>query len=70
MTTKLIGQTIRDRRKQLRLSQSSLAELASCSKPSVIAAEQGKPTLRLDKLIAILTVLGLTLAVQPSAKDS
>ena len=70
MTIDRIGQTIRDRRKQLRLSQSRLAELASCSTPSVIAAEHGKPTIRLDKLLAILSVLGLSLAVQPSEQEA
>jgi transcriptional regulator with XRE-family HTH domain len=47
----------------LRLTQARLADLASCSKPSVIAAEAGKPTLRLDKLMAIVSVLGLSLYV-------
>jgi HTH-type transcriptional regulator / antitoxin HipB len=64
MTLLELGLQIRDRRKQLGLNQSDLARLASCSKPSVIAAEAGKPTLRLDKLMAILTVLGLTLQIE------
>jgi y4mF family transcriptional regulator len=63
MTPKEIGYEIRQRRKLLRINQSDLARLANCSKPSVIAAENGKATLRLDKLTAILRVLGLTLVV-------
>ncbi len=69
MTFVQIGRVIRERRKGLRLSQSRLSELASCSKPSVIAAEHGKPTLRLDILLAILTVLGLELDITPSDRS-
>lgn len=64
MTSKRIGERIRSRRRQLRIDQSEVARLASCSKPTVVAAEQGKPTLRLDKLMAILGVLGLRLWVE------
>lgn len=63
MTPKEIGEKIRQRRKLLRITQGDLARLASCSRPSIVAAEGGKPTLRLDKLLAILHVLGLTLLV-------
>ena len=63
MTTIEIGTAIVQRRKNLQLTQSELASLASCSKPSVIAAEAGKPTQRIDKLLDILRVLGLTLTV-------
>lgn len=68
MTQEEIGRAIRIRRKQVRLTQAQLAELASCSKPSVIAAEAGKPTLRIDKLRSILSVLGLTLAIHPEER--
>lgn len=61
MTAKEIGDTIQLRRKLLRLTQGDLARLASCSKPSVIAAESGKPTLRLNILLSILNVLGLSI---------
>ncbi len=66
MTSTELGQSIRQRRKQLHITQGDLARLALCSKPSVIAAEGGKPTLRLDVLMAILQVIGLTLSLQDS----
>jgi len=69
MTLKEIGNKIKQRRKALRLNQSDLARLAGCSKPSVVAAETGKPTLRLNILLAILHVLGLTLRVDDSTAD-
>jgi transcriptional regulator with XRE-family HTH domain len=61
MTAKEIGDRIQQRRKLLRITQSDVARLASCSKPSVIAAESGKPTLRLEILLSILHVLGLAI---------
>ncbi len=61
MTAKEIGDRIQQRRKLLRITQSDVARLASCSKPSVIAAENGKPTLRLEILLSILHVLGLSI---------
>jgi y4mF family transcriptional regulator len=64
MNQREIGNTIRTRRKLLRLTQEQLAELAGCSKPSIIAAEAGKPTLRLDILFAILRVLNLHLRIE------
>jgi HTH-type transcriptional regulator / antitoxin HipB len=63
MTPKEIGQQIRQRRRKLKITQSDLARLASCSKPSVVGAEKGKATLRLDKLLAILQVLGLSIHI-------
>lgn len=63
MTAQEIGERIQQRRKLLRITQADVARLASCSKPSVIAAESGKPTLRLDILLSILHVLGLSISL-------
>lgn len=59
-----LSATLRERRATLRLNQVDVAELAGCSTRFVHAAEAGKTTLRLDKLIAVLDALGLDLAVQ------
>lgn len=69
MTPVEIGKHIRRRRKELQITQGDLARLASCSKPSIIAAEGGKATLRLDKLQSILETLGLTLLVADAKTD-
>jgi transcriptional regulator with XRE-family HTH domain len=61
MDPKQLGERIRDRRKALGITQADLAQLSSCSIPSVIAAEEGKPTLRLHILIDLASVLGLKL---------
>jgi y4mF family transcriptional regulator len=55
------------RRKELRLPQSELAVLAGCSERFVHTVEHGKETLRLDKLLDVLEVLGLGLFVGPGA---
>jgi HTH-type transcriptional regulator / antitoxin HipB len=60
-----LGQQVRERRRSLRLTQDSLADLAGCSTRFVRALEAGKPTVRLDKLLAVLDALGLELSAQP-----
>lgn len=75
-----LGGEVRARRGALRLSQQELADLAGVSERFVRFVEQGKPSLRLDTLLALLDTLGLelqlatrtstaarALATQPSA---
>lgn len=59
-----LADTVRVRRKALRLTQPDLAALAECSVPFVVALERGKPTTRLDKVVDVLTVLGLHLKIE------
>jgi len=54
---------VRARRRALHLKQEELAELAGCSTRFVHTVEAGKPSIRLDKLLDVLQVLGLRLAV-------
>lgn len=63
MTSQELGFVLRVRRKLLKLSQQELADLAEVSKPSIVAAEKGKPTLRLDVLCRVAAALGLSLAL-------
>jgi len=58
-----LAQALRARRKALRLTQIDLSRLAGCGHDFVYDLEAGKPTLRLDKLLDVLTVLGLELVV-------
>lgn len=55
---------VRARRKDLGLTQEELAELAEVSARFVMELEQGKPTVRLDKLTAVLDAMGLTLRAE------
>ena len=60
-----LADAVRRRRKGLGITQAELARLAGCGPVFVHAVERAKPSLRLDKLIALLEVLGLELLVQP-----
>jgi y4mF family transcriptional regulator len=55
---------VRARRAVLRLSQRDLAELAGVSERFVRFVEQGKRTVQLDSVLALLDTLGLELLVQ------
>jgi len=52
---------VRARREALGLRQSELADLAGCSARFVHTLEGGKGTVRLDKVLDVLEVLGLSL---------
>ncbi len=56
---KMLGQTIRKRRKSLGLTQKHLAEFAGCGVIYVHMLEAGKSTIRIDKLLDVLKILGL-----------
>ncbi len=60
-----LGEVVRRRRKELGLRQTELADLAGCSPRFVHTVEQEKPSLRLDKVLDLLEVLGLDLLVVP-----
>lgn len=55
--------SIRERRKQLGLTQEELALYAGCSTLLITQLENQKATIRLDKLIPILQALGLELKI-------
>lgn len=56
---------VRRRRMQLGLRQEELADLAGCSERFVHTLEAGKPTVRLDKVLDVLRVLGMHLQLMP-----
>jgi HTH-type transcriptional regulator/antitoxin HipB len=58
---------VRDRRTELRLRQDELADLAGVSERFVYALERGKPTVQLDKVLAVLNALGLHLQIHRGA---
>ncbi len=63
--TVALGSAIRARRKQLGLTQEALALYAGCGLAFLYELELGKPTVRLDKVLAVLRVLGMTLRLEP-----
>lgn len=63
----MLGADVRKYRKELGLGQIELAELAGVSERFVRSIEHEKASIRLDKLIAVLDVLGLELRAQVRA---
>ncbi len=59
-----LGNKIRDERKARDLTQTQLASLANVSLNFVSQLESGKLTVRLDKILAVLRVLGLEIKIQ------
>jgi HTH-type transcriptional regulator / antitoxin HipB len=60
-----LGAAVKKRRKLLGLTQEALARAAGCGLVFVYNLERGKPSLRLDKLLDILRVLGMDMIVMP-----
>lgn len=73
MTDSLMGQVaveVRARRKALRLNQRDLADIAGVSERFVRFVEQGKPSVQVDALLALLEALGLRLEVAPRTSNA
>jgi y4mF family transcriptional regulator len=62
-----VGDALRNRRKQLGVTQQDLADLASVSARFIHELESGKSTVRLDKVEQAARVLGLKIALVPRA---
>lgn len=58
-----LAATVRQRRKELRLTQDDLADLSGTSPRFIRELEAGKAGVRLDKLLDVLTALGLLLEI-------
>lgn len=63
MTPESLALAVRERRRDLGLSQEDLADLAGCSSRFLRTLEQGKASVRLDKVLAVLDALGLECAL-------
>ncbi|MDT4914981.1 MAG: HTH-type transcriptional regulator / antitoxin HipB [Pseudonocardiales bacterium] len=62
-----LAATVRARRRRLHLDQAELADLAGVSERFVYALENGKRSVQLDKVLAVLSALGLHLEVHRGA---
>jgi len=60
-----LAAAVRRRREELGLRQADVADLAGCSERFLHTLEHGKTSVRLDKVLDVLEVLGLALAVVP-----
>jgi y4mF family transcriptional regulator len=59
-----LAEAVRARRKRLGVSQVELARLARVGPVFIYDVESAKPTVRLDKLVDVLEVLGLELVLR------
>ena len=64
------AEAVRLRRRQLGLGQAELADLAGVSERFVYAMEHGKPSVQLNKVIAVLSALGLHLELHRGSSSS
>ena len=65
LTPESLGESIRLARKNQHLRQEELAGVARVGTRFIVELESGKPTVQLDKLLAVLSALGLTLRLAP-----
>jgi HTH-type transcriptional regulator / antitoxin HipB len=65
-----LGAAVKKRRKRLGLTQEAVARAAGCGLVFVYNLERGKPSLRLDKLLDILRVLGMDIVVTLRETDT
>lgn len=63
-TAKEIGLLVKERRKQLGVTQRNLALTSGTGLRFIIELEQGKPTCQLEKALTVLKTLGLTLLIK------
>jgi y4mF family transcriptional regulator len=64
-----IGAIIRFHRKKAGLTQPQLAKLAGVGKTVVFDIEKGKKTIRLNTLLAVMSVLNITLNPESSLME-
>ncbi len=64
-----LSSTVRARRQSLHLHQAELADLAGVSTRFVSALETGKASVQLDKVLAVLSALGLRFEIHRGGGD-
>ena len=62
--SKLLGQAIRVRRKELNYTQAYLSEFTGLSVTFISDLERGKPTAEIEKTIRLINILGMDLLVE------
>lgn len=67
---KFLGAALRERRRELNLTQTELAEKACLRRPTISTVEGGDPGTKLQTIFSILAALDLELVIQPRSKGS
>ncbi len=63
MTTKEIGNRIKDKRNRLKLTQKDVALSTGLGIRFITEVENGKPTCEIEKVLQLLTALGLKITI-------
>jgi y4mF family transcriptional regulator len=66
-TAQVIGQTVRESRKRLGVTQKDLALTSGTGLRFVIDLEKGKETCQIGKVLTVLNTLGIRIALTPPA---
>lgn len=53
----MIGQLVKGRRAELKMSQAELAQLANISRPTVVELEKGRTTIQMENFLAVMKAL-------------
>ena len=61
--TEQLGSAVRERRRQLKVTQKELAMTCGSGLRFIVDLEKGKPTCRIGKVIQILQALGLEIII-------
>lgn len=64
-----IATTLQARRKSLGVTQSQLADLAGVSPKFVYDLEKGKPSVSLDRVLLVITALGLEFKLELATNE-
>lgn len=67
--TSVLGGIVREQRRGLGLTQEDLALHSGVGLAFLYQLEHGKPTVRIDKVLAVLRTLGVTLSCQLARPD-
>jgi len=62
---KELGALVRATRKAQKVNQTVLAQAANVGLRLIVDIERGKPTVQMDKLLAVLNRLGIAVLVEP-----
>jgi HTH-type transcriptional regulator / antitoxin HipB len=65
-----VGKLLRERRKELGLTQEDVALSIGANRMSVSSVERGRPGARLSTALAIATALGLDVGLHPRGGDA
>lgn len=69
-TAKDLGTLIRQRRKEMGLSQADLAGICNVGNRFLVELEAGKPTVQFDKALYVVANVGLELHIRKKGDES